>query len=185
MQILLTNDDGIFAPGLAALEHRLSQIGDVCVVAPATEQSGVGHSITFLAPIICKEVYDHERRRGWAVRLFLLSDRELRLTGLVRVLRLVRVTFFFGSVRLACFFELVRVTFFFGLVRLVRFGVARGWTRFFVTTAQRRPVLKDVDLMTSRLDVLGCSGRVCRAARLKRPMAAREPGPHLPSILPV
>ena len=67
MQILLTNDDGIFAPGLTALEHRLSQLGDVCVVAPATEQSGVGHSITFLAPIICKEVYDHQRRRGWAV----------------------------------------------------------------------------------------------------------------------
>ena len=67
VQILLTNDDGIYAPGLAAMERELSSMGDVCVVAPATEQSGVGHSITFLNPLICKEVYDGDRRRGWAV----------------------------------------------------------------------------------------------------------------------
>ena len=67
MQILLTNDDGIYAPGLAALEQELRSLGDVCVVAPATEQSGVGHSITFLSPLICKEVYDEDRLRGWAV----------------------------------------------------------------------------------------------------------------------
>ncbi|WP_145053470.1 5'/3'-nucleotidase SurE [Lignipirellula cremea] len=67
MQILLTNDDGIYAPGLAALERELQQLGDVCVVAPATEQSGVAHSITFLSPLICKEIYDGDRKRGWAV----------------------------------------------------------------------------------------------------------------------
>ena len=67
MQILLTNDDGIYAPGLAALEKELRRFGDVCVVAPATEQSGVSHSITFLSPLICKEIFDGERRRGWAV----------------------------------------------------------------------------------------------------------------------
>lgn len=67
MQILLTNDDGIYAPGLAALERVLQRIGDVCVAAPATEQSGVGHAITFLTPLTCKEVFDGPRRRGWAV----------------------------------------------------------------------------------------------------------------------
>ena len=67
MQILLTNDDGIYAPGLAALEHELRQIGDVDVVAPATEQSGVAHSITFLSPRICKEQFEGDRHRGWAV----------------------------------------------------------------------------------------------------------------------
>ncbi|MFM7844632.1 MAG: 5'/3'-nucleotidase SurE [Planctomycetota bacterium] len=67
MRILLTNDDGIHAPGLAALERELRQLGEVTVVAPATEQSGVGHSITFLRPLVCKEVFDGERRRGWAV----------------------------------------------------------------------------------------------------------------------
>lgn len=65
--ILLTNDDGIHAPGLAAMERQLLQLGDVCVVAPAHEQSGVGHSITFLSPLVCREVYDGDRRRGWAV----------------------------------------------------------------------------------------------------------------------
>ncbi len=67
MQILLTNDDGIHAPGLAALECELSKLGDVAIVAPAIEQSGVGHSITFLVPLTCKEVFAGERRRGWAV----------------------------------------------------------------------------------------------------------------------
>ncbi len=67
MQILLTNDDGIYAPGLKAIECELSRLGDVTVVAPATEQSGVGHSITFLTPLIVQEIYDGPRRRGWAV----------------------------------------------------------------------------------------------------------------------
>ncbi len=67
MRILLTNDDGIYAPGLAAMERVLQSLGEVMVVAPATEQSGVGHSITFLQPLTCKEIYDQRRRRGWAV----------------------------------------------------------------------------------------------------------------------
>lgn len=67
VQILLTNDDGIYAPGLAALERQLCRLGEVSVVAPATEQSGVGHSVTFLSPLIVKEIFDGQRRRGWAV----------------------------------------------------------------------------------------------------------------------
>ena len=67
MQILLTNDDGIYAPGLAAMERELARLGDVTVVAPAIEQSGVGHSITFLSPLMAKEVFDGDHRRGWAV----------------------------------------------------------------------------------------------------------------------
>lgn len=67
MRILLTNDDGIYAPGLAAMEEALQTLGDICLVAPATEQSGVGHAITFLNPLICKEVFEGQKRRGWAV----------------------------------------------------------------------------------------------------------------------
>ena len=67
MLIMLTNDDGIFAPGLAALEKALAQLGDVQVVAPSTEQSGVGHAITFLTPLTAKEVFVGNVRRGWAV----------------------------------------------------------------------------------------------------------------------
>ncbi len=69
MLILLTNDDGIYAPGLRALEKELRRIAEVCLVAPAVEQSGVGHSITFLNPLIAREEYEAEGtvRRGWAV----------------------------------------------------------------------------------------------------------------------
>jgi 5'-nucleotidase len=67
MRILLTNDDGIFAPGLAAMERALGRLGEVQVAAPSTEQSGVGHAITFLTPLTAKEVFEGERHRGWAV----------------------------------------------------------------------------------------------------------------------
>jgi 5'-nucleotidase len=73
MLTLLTNDDGIYAPGLAALEREMRKLGEVVVVAPATEQSGVGHSITYLAPLIVKEIFRNEggegddRSWGWAV----------------------------------------------------------------------------------------------------------------------
>jgi len=65
--ILLTNDDGIYAPGLAAMERALEKLGEVYVVAPAQEQSGVGHSITYLSPLVVKELFEARQRRGWAV----------------------------------------------------------------------------------------------------------------------
>lgn len=67
VRILLTNDDGVYAPGLAALGAELTALGEVSVIAPATEQSGVGHSITFLEPLVCKQVYDGEQLRAIAV----------------------------------------------------------------------------------------------------------------------
>ncbi len=67
MKILLTNDDGFHAPGIAALQTELRRLGDVTRVAPATEQSGVAHSITFLSPLVCKKVYEGDQFHGWAV----------------------------------------------------------------------------------------------------------------------
>ncbi len=67
MRILLANDDGIYAPGLESLETELKRLGEVVVVAPATEQSGVGHAITYLTPLTCKKAFDGDRFRGWAV----------------------------------------------------------------------------------------------------------------------
>src|SRR5205807_10382037 len=68
MRILLTNDDGIYAPGLRALRKELQKLGEVIVVAPATEQSAVGHSITLLTPLVVQEVRDDQKQRlGWAV----------------------------------------------------------------------------------------------------------------------
>jgi 5'-nucleotidase len=67
VRILLTNDDGVFAPGLIALEQQLRHLGEVVVVAPTTEQSGVGHSITYLTPLICKSIHRDGRHWAWAV----------------------------------------------------------------------------------------------------------------------
>lgn len=68
MRILLTNDDGVYAPGLRALRSELLQLGDVTVVAPAGEQSAVGHSITLLTPLLVQEVLDENQKpMGWAV----------------------------------------------------------------------------------------------------------------------
>ncbi len=51
-RILLSNDDGITAPGMATLERIASRLSDdVWVVAPATEQSGAGHSLTIHHPL--------------------------------------------------------------------------------------------------------------------------------------
>jgi len=68
VQILLTNDDGVFAPGLRALHRELVRLGDVTVIAPAVEQSGVGHSISILTPLIVKQVDQEDGSTlGWMV----------------------------------------------------------------------------------------------------------------------
>ncbi|MDR2346204.1 MAG: 5'/3'-nucleotidase SurE [Planctomycetaceae bacterium] len=67
INILLTNDDGIYAPGLAAMEHALRRLGNVYVVAPSREQSGVSHSITFLTPLTVKNVFVEDKHWGWSV----------------------------------------------------------------------------------------------------------------------
>src|SRR5262252_2228855 len=49
--ILVTNDDGVHAAGLAALAAALEDLGDVYVVAPDREQSAVGHALTLHRPL--------------------------------------------------------------------------------------------------------------------------------------
>ena len=55
MRILLSNDDGYFAPGLAALAEALSDLGEVVVVAPEQNRSGASHSLTLDRPLIVKQ----------------------------------------------------------------------------------------------------------------------------------
>src|ERR671919_2155204 len=51
MRILVSNDDGIYSPGLAALAEVASEFGTVRVVAPDVEQSSMGHAITATRPL--------------------------------------------------------------------------------------------------------------------------------------
>ncbi len=67
MLILLTNDDGIQAPGLAAMYRELVQLGEVHVVAPETVQSGTGHGITLSAPLLTNRVTIENAFTGTAV----------------------------------------------------------------------------------------------------------------------
>jgi 5'-nucleotidase len=61
--ILVTNDDGIAAPGLRALVQALSGLGTVSVVAPSHERSAAAQSLTLRQPIYCDQVAERE----WAV----------------------------------------------------------------------------------------------------------------------
>ncbi|MBI5251335.1 MAG: 5'/3'-nucleotidase SurE [Desulfomonile tiedjei] len=54
--ILLTNDDGIHAEGIRYLKMAAEKVGEVYLVAPETEQSAVGHSITLYDPIKAHEI---------------------------------------------------------------------------------------------------------------------------------
>jgi 5'-nucleotidase len=65
-RILLTNDDGIYSAGLWAAYEALSGIADVTIVAPATQQSAVGRSISIFEPIRVHEV-DLQGVKGVAV----------------------------------------------------------------------------------------------------------------------
>lgn len=54
--ILVTNDDGIFAPGIRALVSIAQELGEVFIVAPNSPQSGMGHAITIHDPLRLKKV---------------------------------------------------------------------------------------------------------------------------------
>ena len=67
MKILLCNDDGIHAPGIATLHHAIGHLGELHVVAPDTERSAAGHSITLTDPIKAISVEKNEQLFGTAV----------------------------------------------------------------------------------------------------------------------
>lgn len=56
MRILITNDDGVFAPGIKLLAEWARKHGEVTVVAPKHEQSGMSHAINFTKPMEIKKV---------------------------------------------------------------------------------------------------------------------------------
>ena len=55
MRILITNDDGIYSPGIAALAKVASRFGEVTVMAPDVEQSSMGHAVTHSRPLSFKK----------------------------------------------------------------------------------------------------------------------------------
>lgn len=94
MNLLITNDDGIYSPGIASLARVASNFGTVRVVAPDVEQSSMGHAITASRPLAYKKSpvnFDHNieaiRVNGTpadcvALGLHLWKETEVILSGI-------------------------------------------------------------------------------------------------------
>ena len=67
MYILVTNDDGVWAPGVQALARKMTEVGNVVLVAPLEEKSAVGHGITIRDPIQVKELKVEGLSQVWGV----------------------------------------------------------------------------------------------------------------------
>jgi 5'-nucleotidase len=65
--ILITNDDGITAPGIRALVEAVQHLGEVMVVAPDKPQSGMGHAITIGQPLRMNKVHMWPGIQSWQV----------------------------------------------------------------------------------------------------------------------
>ena len=70
--ILVSNDDGIAAPGIRALAEAMAELGDVVIAAPITEQSAVGHAITIREPV---------RAHPWPKEAFPFAEAAYAVTG--------------------------------------------------------------------------------------------------------
>jgi 5'-nucleotidase len=79
MRILLTNDDGIHAEGLAALERIARTLSDdVWIVAPETDQSGLAHSLSLSEPLRLRKVADkHFALRGTPTDCVIMGVRQV------------------------------------------------------------------------------------------------------------
>jgi len=67
IKILLTNDDGVNAPGIAALAASLRDIAQVHIVAPMTEMSAMGHAITISDPLKVREIIQNDTHYAWGI----------------------------------------------------------------------------------------------------------------------
>lgn len=67
MNILVTNDDGVWAPGVQTLAKSLTEVGNVVLVAPSEEKSAIGHGITIRDPIRVDEIKIEGLNKAWGL----------------------------------------------------------------------------------------------------------------------
>ncbi|MBI1802934.1 MAG: 5'/3'-nucleotidase SurE [Ignavibacteriae bacterium] len=67
LKILVSNDDGIDAPGIQALAGEMKKLGDVTVIAPDKQRSAVGHAITMNYPLRASKFYKNGEFFGYAI----------------------------------------------------------------------------------------------------------------------
>jgi len=81
--VLVTNDDGIETPGIAALVEAMKGEYRITVVAPAQEQSAMSHSITYRTPVLVEERPGREGIRRFAVYAQPATCTRIAVTGLL------------------------------------------------------------------------------------------------------
>jgi 5'-nucleotidase len=109
-RILVTNDDGVRAPGILAVAQALQMLGDVTIAAPSENQSGKGHSIVTSDPIFVDQVTLPGGLRAYAIAATpatcvkvgvrsLIGERpDLVVSGINRGYNLGMVTYVSGTV---------------------------------------------------------------------------------------
>ncbi|HTH02689.1 MAG TPA: 5'/3'-nucleotidase SurE [Vicinamibacterales bacterium] len=109
-RILLTNDDGVRAPGILAVAEALQSMGEITIAAPSENQSGKGHSIVTSDPIFVDQVTLTGGLRGFSiiatpatcvkvgVRALMSSRPDLVVSGINRGYNLGMVTYVSGTV---------------------------------------------------------------------------------------
>jgi 5'-nucleotidase len=109
-RILITNDDGVRAPGILAVAQALQSLGDITIAAPAENQSGKSHSIITSDPIFVDQVTLAGGLRGYSivatpatcvkvgVRALTTNKPDLVVSGINRGYNLGRVTYVSGTV---------------------------------------------------------------------------------------
>ncbi len=149
MNILITNDDGILAPGLLALAESVKDLGRLHIVAPETTQSAAAHSITLTDPLMCGRVelpggfsgYSVSGRPADCVKLALVElcppgkgdGPELVLSGINAGANVGINVLYSGTVAAAieaAFFNLPAVAFSLAIRDKVDFGYAGKVARF-------------------------------------------------------
>lgn len=83
-RILVSNDDGVRAPGILAVATALRSLGEVTIVAPAENQSGKGHSITIYEPIFRDEVVLAGGLRATSLTATPASTVKVALTNILK-----------------------------------------------------------------------------------------------------
>ena len=109
-RILVTNDDGVRAPGILALAQALQPLGEITIAAPADNQSGKGHSIVTSDPIFVDQVTLAGGLRAFSivatpatcvkvgVRALMTERPDLVVSGINRGYNLGMVTYVSGTV---------------------------------------------------------------------------------------
>jgi 5'-nucleotidase len=85
LTILISNDDGFMAPGLTALVRAFQPIANIVVAAPAVQQSGAGHGITYREPLMVRTVHESDTLKWYAITARPASTVRLALDELVDV----------------------------------------------------------------------------------------------------